>query len=484
MPNLNLIFIGHHARLSYLRYKIEPSKMTLIKSISGIRGTIGGTAGTNLTPLDAVKFAAGYGAWLKEQHKHCKVVIGRDARPSGQMIENLVISTLQGLGIDVINAGLSTTPTVEMLVPRFNASGGIILTASHNPKEWNALKLLNEKGEFVSGEDGAAILRLAEDANLAYAEVDDLGQVTPCDDGMEWHIEQVLSLPSIDARAVRSKGFHVAIDAVHSSGSVAIPLLLDAMGVTYENLYPEPTGQFPHNPEPLEKHLGAIIETVKSGSFTMGIVVDPDVDRLAFIDEKGAMFGEEYTLVLVADYLLSLQTGAVVSNMSSSKALRDLAEAKGGSYTASAVGEVNVVNEMKRTKAVLGGEGNGGIILPELHYGRDALVGIALALTHLAKSGKTMSELRAGYPEYYMAKQKIELVPGLDVDGILAEIAARYSNEEVSTIDGVKITWSDRWVHLRKSNTEPIVRIYTEAPSTTEATELGQNFMDLIASLA
>ena len=484
MPNLNLIFIGHHARLSYLRYKIEPSKMTLIKSISGIRGTIGGTAGTNLTPLDAVKFAAGYGAWLKEQHKHCKVVIGRDARPSGQMIENLVISALQGLGIDVINAGLSTTPTVEMLVPRFNASGGIILTASHNPKEWNALKLLNEKGEFVSGEDGAAILRLAEDADLAFAEVDDLGQITPCDDGMEWHIEQVLSLPSIDARAVRSKGFHVAIDAVHSSGSVAIPLLLDAMGVTYENLYPEPTGQFPHNPEPLEKHLGAIIETVKSGSFTMGIVVDPDVDRLAFIDEKGAMFGEEYTLVLVADYLLSLQTGAVVSNMSSSKALRDLAEAKGGSYTASAVGEVNVVNEMKRTKAVLGGAGHGGIILPELHYGRDALVGIALALTHLAKSGKTMSELRAGYPEYYMAKQKIELVPGLDVDGILAEIAARYSNEEVSTIDGVKITWSDRWVHLRKSNTEPIVRIYTEAPSTTEATELGQNFMDLIASLA
>ena len=481
---MNLIFIGHHARLSYLRYKIEPSKMTLIKSISGIRGTIGGTAGTNLTPLDAVKFAAGYGAWLKEQHKHCKVVIGRDARPSGQMIENLVISTLQGLGIDVINAGLSTTPTVEMLVPRFNASGGIILTASHNPKEWNALKLLNEKGEFVSGEDGAAILRLAEDADLAFAEVDDLGQITACDDGMEWHIEQVLSLPSIDARAVRSKGFHVAIDAVHSSGSVAIPLLLDAMGVTYENLYPEPTGQFPHNPEPLEKHLGAIIETVKSGSFTMGIVVDPDVDRLAFIDEKGAMFGEEYTLVLVADYLLSLQTGAVVSNMSSSKALRDLAEAKGGSYTASAVGEVNVVNEMKRTKAVLGGEGNGGIILPELHYGRDALVGIALALTHLAKSGKTMSELRAGYPEYYMAKQKIELVPGLDVDGILAEIAARYSNEEVSTIDGVKITWSDRWVHLRKSNTEPIVRIYTEAPSITEATELGQNFMDLIASLA
>lgn len=458
--------------------------MTLIKSISGIRGTIGGAAGDNLTPLDAVKFAAGYGAWLKERHNQCTVVIGRDARPSGQMIENLVISTLQGLGIDVINTGLSTTPTVEMLVPRFKASGGIILTASHNPKEWNALKLLNEEGEFVSGDDGAAILRLAEDEDLAFAEVDDLGQVSNCNDGMEWHIEQVLALPSVDAAAVRAGGFHVAIDAVHSSGSVAIPLLLDAMGVSYENLYPEPTGQFPHNPEPLEKHLGAIIDTVKSGSFSMGIVVDPDVDRLAFIDEKGAMFGEEYTLVLVADYLLSLQTGAVVSNMSSSKALRDLAESKGGSYTASAVGEVNVVNEMKRTNAVLGGEGNGGIILPELHYGRDALVGIALALTHLAKSGKTMSELRAGYPEYYMAKQKIELVPGLDVDGILASIAERYSNEELSTIDGVKITWSDRWVHLRKSNTEPIVRIYTEAPSVDEATRLGQNFMDIIASLA
>lgn len=458
--------------------------MTLIKSISGIRGTIGGAAGDNLTPLDAVKFAAGYGAWLKERHNQCTVVIGRDARPSGQMIENLVISTLQGLGIDVINTGLSTTPTVEMLVPRFKASGGIILTASHNPKEWNALKLLNEEGEFVSGDDGAAILRLAEDADLAFAEVDDLGYVSQCNDGMEWHIEQVLALPSVDAAAVRAGGFHVAIDAVHSSGSVAIPLLLDAMGVSYENLYPEPTGQFPHNPEPLEKHLGAIIDTVKSGSFSMGIVVDPDVDRLAFIDEKGAMFGEEYTLVLVADYLLSSQTGAVVSNMSSSKALRDLAESKGGSYTASAVGEVNVVNEMKRTNAVLGGEGNGGIILPALHYGRDALVGIALALTHLAKSGKTMSELRAGYPEYYMAKQKIELVPDLDVDGILAAIAERYSDEELSTIDGVKITWSDRWVHLRKSNTEPIVRIYTEAPSVDEATRLGQNFMDIIASLA
>jgi len=458
--------------------------MTLIKSISGIRGTIGGTQGDNLTPIDAVKFAAGYGAWLKQRHADCTVVIGRDARPSGPMLEQLVISTLQGLGIHVINAGLSTTPTVEMLVPRFNAAGGIILTASHNPEQWNALKLLNEKGEFVSGDDGAAILSLAEGADLEFAEVHALGTTTPCEDGMQWHIDEVLALDSVDVSAVKAAGFNVAIDAVHSSGSIAIPMLLDKMGVTYTNLYPEPHGRFPHNPEPLEKHLSEILDVVKNGSFDLGIVVDPDVDRLAFVDEKGAMFGEEYTLVLVADYLLSLQSGHVVSNMSSSKALRDLAEAKGSTYTSSAVGEVNVVNEMKAQNAVLGGEGNGGIILPELHYGRDALVGIALALTHLAKSDKTMSELHAGYPQYFMAKQKIELTPDLDVDGILATIAGRYKNEEVSTIDGVKITWSDRWVHLRKSNTEPIVRIYTEAPSTDEATSLGEEFMDIIKELA
>lgn len=458
--------------------------MTLIKSISGIRGTIGGNQGDNLTPIDAVKFAAGYGSWLKKRHENCTVVIGRDARPSGPMLEQLVISTLQGLGIDVINAGLSTTPTVEMLVPRFNAAGGIILTASHNPEQWNALKLLNEKGEFVSGEDGAAILELAESSDLDFAEVHKLGTVSTCDDGMQWHIEEVLALASVDVAAVKAAGFNVAIDAVHSSGSIAIPMLLDKMGVTYTNLYPEPHGRFPHNPEPLEKHLAEILDVVKNGNFDLGIVVDPDVDRLAFVDEKGSMFGEEYTLVLVADYLLSLESGHVVSNMSSSKALRDLTEAKGGSYTSSAVGEVNVVNEMKVQNAVLGGEGNGGIILPELHYGRDALVGIALALTQLAKSGKTMSELRAGYPQYYMAKQKIELTPDLDVDGILSTIAERYRNEEVSTIDGVKITWSDRWVHLRKSNTEPIVRIYTEAPSTEEATKLGQEFIDIIKELA
>ncbi len=458
--------------------------MTLIKSISGIRGTIGGSQGDNLTPIDAVKFAAGYGAWLKQRHENCTVVIGRDARPSGPMLEQLVISTLQGLGINVINAGLSTTPTVEMLVPRFNAAGGIILTASHNPEQWNALKLLNEKGEFVSGQDGAAILELAEGSDLDFAEVHELGTVSTCEDGMQWHIDEVLALESVDVAAVKAAGFNVAIDAVHSSGSIAIPMLLDKMGVTYTNLYPEPHGRFPHNPEPLEKHLSEILDVVKNGNFDLGIVVDPDVDRLAFVDEKGSMFGEEYTLVLVADYLLSLQSGHVVSNMSSSKALRDLAESKGSSYTSSAVGEVNVVNEMKAQNAVLGGEGNGGIILPELHYGRDALVGIALALTHLAKSGKTMSELRAGYPQYYMAKQKIELTPELDVDGILAAIAGRYKNEEVSTIDGVKITWSDRWVHLRKSNTEPIVRIYTEAPSTDEATTLGEEFMDIIKELA
>ncbi len=458
--------------------------MTLIKSISGIRGTIGGQTGENLTPMDAVKFAAGYGAWLKKQHSNCTVVIGRDARPSGQMIENLVISTLQGLGIHIINAGLSTTPTVEMLVPRYQAQGGIILTASHNPKQWNALKLLNDKGEFVSGTDGAEILELAEGGKISYAEVDDLGLLTLDTDGMQWHIDQILALSSVDAELVASKNFKVVIDAVHSSGSVAIPMLLDKMGVEYNNLYPEPNGQFPHNPEPLEKHLTEIITECGSGSYDMGIVVDPDVDRLAFVDERGKMFGEEYTLVLIADYLLENRKSNVVSNLSSSKALRDLAESKGSTYSASAVGEVNVVNEMKETSSILGGEGNGGIILPELHYGRDALVGIALALTHLAKSGKTLSELKASYPQYFMGKQKIELTPGLDVDAILGAIAAKYTHEELSTIDGVKITWSDRWVHMRKSNTEPIIRIYTEAPSTHEAIELGGRFILELSELA
>lgn len=458
--------------------------MTLIKSISGIRGTIGGRPDQNLTPIDAVKFAVGYGAWLKQKHGSCTVVIGRDARPSGPMIESLVVNTLIGLGINVINTGLSTTPTVEMLVVRYKAQGGIILTASHNPVQWNALKLLNEHGEFVSGDDGAEILELAESDDIEFAAVEDLGEVSTCDDGMQWHIEEILKLPAVDVAAVRAKGFHVAIDAVHSSGSVAIPMLLDAMGVTYNNLYPEPHGRFPHNPEPLEHHLEEILQTVKEGSYDMGIVVDPDVDRLAFVDEKGKMFGEEYTLVLVADYLLEGTSGHTVSNMSSSKALRDLAESKGCTYTSSAVGEVNVVTEMKRTNAVLGGEGNGGIILPELHYGRDALVGIALALTHLAKCGKTMSELKAGYPQYFMGKQKIELTPELDVDALLSTMAERYKDEEISTIDGVKITWADRWVHLRKSNTEPIIRIYTEAPTTEEAIAFGARFIDELSAIA
>ena len=401
----------------------------------------------------------------------------------GQMIENLVISTLQGLGINVINAGLSTTPTIEMLVPRYQAQGGIILTASHNPKQWNALKLLNDKGEFVNDTDGAEILALAEGGEISYAEVDELGSLTEDVDGMQWHIDQILALSLVDAELVASKNFKVVIDAVNSSGSEAIPLLLDKMGVEYNNLYPEPNGQFPHNPEPLEQHLTEIISECTSGSYDMGIVVDPDVDRLAFIDEKGKMFGEEYTLVLIADYLLKTESN-VVSNLSSSKALRDLAETKGSTYSASAVGEVNVVNEMKETSSILGGEGNGGIILPELHYGRDALVGIALALTHLAKSGKTLSKLKASYPQYYMSKQKIELTPELDVDAILVSIANQYANEELSTIDGVKITWSDRWVHMRKSNTEPIVRIYTEAPTTNEAIELGSRFIRLLSELS
>ena len=336
----------------------------------------------------------------------------------------------------------------------------------------------------MSGADGAEILALAESDEITFAEVDDLGTVAKDKDGLQWHIDQILALDTVDATLVANQKFNVVIDAVHSSGSVAIPMLLDKMGVTYNNLYPEPTGQFPHNPEPLEKHLTEIIEECASGKYNMGIVVDPDVDRLAFVDEKGKMFGEEYTLVLVADYLLEHTKSHVVSNMSSSKALRDLAESKGSTYSASAVGEVNVVNEMKATNSILGGEGNGGIILPELHYGRDALVGIALALTHLAKTGKTLSELKASYPQYFMGKQKIELTPGLDVDALLATIAGQYQHEELSTIDGVKITWSDRWVHMRKSNTEPIIRIYTEAPSTAEAMELGERFIQELEALA
>ena len=458
--------------------------MTLIKSISGIRGTIGGQAGENLTPMDAVKFAAGYGAWLKKQHSNCTVVIGRDARPSGQMIENLVISTLQGLGIHVINAGLSTTPTVEMLVPRYQAQGGIILTASHNPKQWNALKLLNDKGEFVSGSDGAEILELAEGGEISYAEVDDLGLLTEDTDGMQWHIDQILALSSVDAELVASKNFKVVIDAVHSSGSVAIPMLLDKMGVEYNNLYPEPNGQFPHNPEPLEKHLTEIITECTSGSYDMGIVVDPDVDRLAFMDEKGELFGEEYTLVACADFVLSQNKGNTVSNLSSTRALRDVTEKHGGTYTASAVGEVNVVNAMKANKAVIGGEGNGGIIYPDSHYGRDALVGVALFLSLLAERQLSVSALKATYPSYFMSKKKIDLNPSIDVDYILSSMAKRYADQEILTIDGVKIDFPDEWVHLRKSNTEPIIRVYSEAKSQKSADELSAKFIKEIKNFS
>lgn len=461
--------------------------MTLIKSISGIRGTIGGAPGDALTPLDAVMFASAYGTWLQNRNSNgkLKVVIGRDARPSGEMVSNLVSSTLIGLGIDVVDLGLSTTPTVEVMVPEFGADGGIILTASHNPINWNALKLLNEKGEFVNAEDGAEILRIAEANEMNFAAVEELGTLSQYSHAIADHIQQIIALDDVDVEAIKASNFTVAIDAVNSTGGISIPPLLKALGVeNIVELYCEPTGIFPHNPEPLEKHLGDIMAEVKSKGADLGVVVDPDVDRLALICEDGSMFGEEYTLVAVADYLLGKRTGAAVSNLSSSRALRDIADKHQGTYSASAVGEVNVVSEMKAVNAVIGGEGNGGIIYPKLHYGRDSLVGIALFLTHLAKSGKKVSELRASYPDYFMAKEKIELTPDLDVDAILAKAAQAYIQEDVSTIDGVKINFSTSWVHLRKSNTEPIIRVYTEAPSMQEASDLAHRFMEELKAFA
>ncbi|WP_417592186.1 phosphoglucosamine mutase [Owenweeksia hongkongensis] len=460
--------------------------MTLIKSISGIRGTIGGSAGDNLTPLDAVKFAAAYGTWIKKGKKeNVKVVIGRDARPSGGMIQQLVQNTLIGLGIDIVDLDLSTTPTVEMAVVFEKADGGIILTASHNPVQWNALKLLNGKGEFLSGEDGKEILRLVESEDYNFAEVQDLGKLIENTDSMEKHVDAILALPYIETAKIKAANFKVAVDGVNSTGGVFIPYLLKRLGVEQvEELYCEPHGRFPHNPEPLEKHLGDIMSLVKDKGCDVGIVVDPDVDRLALISEDGKMFGEEYTLVACADYLLDKKKGAVVSNLSSSRALRDLAEAKGCEYFASAVGEVNVVEKMKAQNAVLGGEGNGGVILPDLHYGRDSLVGTALILSLMATSGKKMSELRASYPEYYMAKNKIELEPGMDVDGLLETVKEKYSAEEISTIDGVKIDFEKEWVHLRKSNTEPIIRVYTEAATAEKAQELGDQFVNEMMEMA
>jgi len=460
--------------------------MTLIKSISGIRGTIGGNVGENLTPIDAVKFASAYGSWIKSQVEkdEYRVVVGRDARISGEMMQQLVMNTLVGLGIHVIDLGLSTTPTVEMAVPMEHADGGIILTASHNPKQWNALKLLNEKGEFLNGEEGAKILEIAESNSIEFADVDDLGEITVNDAYIDLHIDEILDSKWVDVEAVKAANFKVVVDAVNSTGGIAIPRLLEAMGVEVVKLYCEPNGQFPHNPEPLKEHLGDICKLVVEENADFGIVVDPDVDRLAFIDDKGNMFGEEYTLVAVADYILGKEKGNTVSNLSSSRALRDVTEKHGGTYQASAVGEVNVVTLMKETQAIIGGEGNGGIIFPEFHYGRDSLVGAALFLTHLAEKKITVSKLREEYPAYFMSKNKIQLTPELDVDAILVEMKKKYANEEVSTVDGVKIDFPNNWVHLRKSNTEPIIRIYTEAKSQQEADDLADKIMMEIKAIA
>lgn len=459
--------------------------MTLIKSISGIRGTIGGNVGENLTPIDAVKFASAYGTFLKDnlQKDKLTVVIGRDARISGPMIHQLVMQTLVGLGINIIDLGLSTTPTVEVAVPLEKADGGIILTASHNPKQWNALKLLNNKGEFLSGAEGALILEIAESDSFDFADVDSLGTITEITDYMDRHIDEVLNLKLVDVEAVKSKKFKVVVDGVNSSGGIVIPDLLKKMGVEVVELYCEPNGHFPHNPEPLKEHLTDICELVVKEKADFGIVVDPDVDRLAFISNNGEMFGEEYTLVAVADYVLSKTPGNTVSNMSSSRALRDVTEKHNGTYEASAVGEVNVVELMKKNNAIIGGEGNGGIIYPEIHYGRDALVGVALFLTHLAQQDLDVAALRASYPAYYMSKNKIELTPEINVDAILEEMQKLYADEKISTVDGVKIDLAYSWVHLRKSNTEPIIRIYTESPTQSAADNLAQKILKEIEGI-
>ena len=460
--------------------------MTLIKSISGIRGTIGGNVGDNLTPIDAVKFASAYGTWLKQQRDKTdyKVVVGRDARLSGDMIQNLVMNTLVGLGINVVDLGLSTTPTVELAVPMEHADGGIILTASHNPKQWNALKLLNAKGEFLNGKEGQKILEIAESDNMTFAEVDDLGEITKNDAYFDLHVEEVLALDLVNKKAIENANFKVVVDGVNSTGGIAIPLLLEHLGVETIKLYCDPTGHFPHNPEPLKEHLGDLSDAVKKHNADFGIVVDPDVDRLAFMDENGNMFGEEYTLVACADWVLSQTPGNTVSNMSSTRALRDVTEKHGGTYEASAVGEVNVVELMKKNNAVIGGEGNGGIIYPASHYGRDALVGVALFLSLLADKKMSVSELRKTYTSYFMSKKKIELTPTLDVDAILKAMEDKYSNENLTTIDGVKIDFAESWAHLRKSNTEPIIRIYTEAKSQEAADTLAEKIISEIKEIA
>ena len=452
--------------------------MTLIKSISGIRGTIGGKPNDNLTPVDVVRFAAAYGTYILSQPNvsKAKVVIGRDARISGSMVQALVSNTLIGLGIDVIDLGMATTPTVEMVVPKENAQGGIILTASHNPKQWNALKLLDSKGEFLNAAAGAHILDLADKENFDFASVDDLGKISKNNTSLEMHIQEVINHPLVTVDKIKASGLKIVVDGVNSIGGIAIPALLKEFDLEVIELYCEPNGQFPHNPEPLKEHLGALSEKVIETGADLGIVVDPDVDRLAFMDENGEIFGEEYTLVACADYVLSKKSGNTVSNMSSTRALRDVTEKHGGSYFSSAVGEVNVVTKMKEVDAVIGGEGNGGIIDPQLHYGRDSLIGTALFLSLLSGLELSVSELKKTYPEYFMSKGKIELEPSMEVDHLLNEIKKKYTDNKPNTIDGVKIDFENSWVHLRKSNTEPIIRVYTEAPSQLEADNLMNRF--------
>lgn len=461
--------------------------MTLIKSISGIRGTIGGKAGEGLNPLDIVKFTSAYATLIRRTStvKSNKIVVGRDARISGEMVKNVVCGTLMGMGFDVVNIGLASTPTTELAVTMAGACGGIILTASHNPKQWNALKLLNEHGEFLNAAEGEEVLRIAEAEAFEYADIDHIGSYIEDNTYNEKHIESVLALKLVDVEAIRRANFRVAIDCVNSVGGIILPELLHRLGVQHvEKLYCEPTGNFQHNPEPLEKNLGDIMNLMKGGKADVAFVVDPDVDRLAMICEDGTMYGEEYTLVTVADYVLKHTPGNTVSNLSSTRALRDVTRKYGMQYNAAAVGEVNVVTKMKETNAIIGGEGNGGVIYPESHYGRDALVGIALFLSHLAHEGKKVSELRASYPNYYIAKNRIDLTPQTDVDAILAKVKDLYKAEEINDIDGVKIDFPDKWVHLRKSNTEPIIRVYSEAATMEAADELGKQIMDIVYSLA
>ena len=460
--------------------------MALIKSISGIRGTIGGKPGEGLSPVDVVTFAAAYGTWLRQTNPASnQIIVGRDARISGEMVSNLVCNTLIGLGWDVTDIGLSTTPTVELAVPWEKAAGGIIITASHNPIQWNALKLLNSQGEFISDADGKALLEIAEKQDFQFAEVLKLGRLTHDDTFLQKHINYVREMSWVDVEKITKANFKVLVDAVNSSGGIVVPALLNALGVSQVDvLFGEPTGHFAHNPEPLPENLEVMISKMKSGNYDLGIVVDPDVDRLCFICEDGTPFGEEYTLVAVADYILSKKKGNTVSNLSSTRALRDVTLAHGGQYFAAAVGEVNVVNQMKSQHAIIGGEGNGGVIFPESHYGRDALVGIGLFLTHLAEKGITISALKATYPTYVMSKNKIELSPALNVDLILSTIAEKYKNEQVNTIDGVKIDFENGWIHLRKSNTEPIIRIYSEAGTEKEAEALAQQIIQAIKQIA